>query len=365
MKHLSLRIRLTIVTIALVAALAVILTFSSVYNAGNIYGEAVTGDNAYPVTDVEAAATEDGAEIEFRNVSLLLMLGIIIMGGAAAYFVVGVTLRPVQELNRQIQGIRANNLGARLEINRTGDEISQLADSFNEMLEHLDEAFRTQQRFAAAAAHELKTPLAAIKTNLDVLNVEKTAGIEEFEETFAVIDKQTNRMIKLVDGLLASSASNSYALDITVELEEMIQDILTEQKMAIQEKHLLIEFKYTENIKIEANAIMLYRAIANLIENAVKYNFDGGKLTILISCQSYMADLYISNTGPNITPEHLSHIFEPFYRIDNSRSRKIAGAGLGLAIAKDTIQRHGGKLTMESKQGITTCHVKLPIFIQK
>lgn len=357
MRHISLRTRLTLLIVSLVIVLAVILTFSSVYNAGNLFAD--SGLN-HATVDGGTAYADEATDV-FRNVSVLLMFATIVIGGISAYFMVSAALRPMRELNYQIKNINAHSLNSRITEFEADDEINQLATSFNEMLERLDDAFNVQKRFSSAAAHELKTPLAAIKTNLDVLAIDKTADIEEYEEVYVVIRKQTERMIKLVNSLLATSRSESYSIDELIDLGKMVQDILTEQQASIEEKQLSVHFDNQELIKVHANSTMLHRSLTNLIENAVKYNVNHGKLELSLYRDEHMANLRITNTGIDIAPEHLPHIFEPFYRVDDSRSRKIAGAGLGLSIAKDTIERHNGKIVIESKPNLVNCFVRLPI----
>lgn len=376
MKILSLRMRLTLVTVVIIIILAFILTGSSIYNASSIFKAAQSSDNSSTIYNVNSA-NESGyageytdqdtitiaqASEEFNDQSIMLMCVVIVMGGFFTYFALGYALRPVHELSEKINSISEHDLYVRIDNFQAGDEINRLADSFNMLLSRLEKAFHMQKSFASAAAHELKTPLAAIKTSLDVLGLEENPSSEEYAWTVQVAEKQTERMIKLVNDLFTMSMQHDYSFEDNVDLNLMLQDILWDLQPQIEEKQLTTSITDKFQRLLPANAAMLYRALANLVENAVKYNVKGGSVEICLAAEERHVSVRIADSGIGISQQQRERIFEPFYRVDTSRSRKTGGAGLGLAIAKDTIERHGGQIGIESNgnQG-TVFVVRLPI----
>jgi len=416
MKKISLRMRLTLTTILIISAIAVMLTLVSMYNA-NIAISSVAVDPAlddasydsyfsYGSTAAAPASTENpSAEYNaeeagffervtpasevfslpgerppnqgsssilsitpvttmtigmFNMSSILYMLIIIAAGGVFTYFALGRALRPVRLLSDEISGITENELAVRIEDFNAGDEMTKLADSFNTMLERLERAFSVQKEFAAAAAHELKTPLSAIKANIDVLHMDELPTIDEYRDTIQVAEKQTARMSLLVDDLLAMSNGREYELNDAVDIGALTKEILSDLSHAVRANKLTVNIKNTYEGNVYANAQMLRRALTNIIENAVKYNRPGGSIDISISGLDNTLDYCVSDTGIGIGEEHLPHIFEPFYRADSSRSRKVGGAGLGLAISQEIIHKHGGKITAsQNAEGGTDFRIKL------
>ncbi len=370
MSKMSIRCRMTLLTLFVFIIMACILTGVSVLSSERIYSEAFTnsgaadywdesspGDNSAQAT--EAFSMEDAA-LQFQLLSILLMIATLIAGGIAAWFVLGIALRPISRLTDQVEQITAHHLDTRITDFQTGDELSRLADAFNHTMERLELTFSAQQQFSTAAAHELKTPLATIKTNIDVLTVGSTTSLEEYDAVFAAVQRQTERMTQLVEDLFLISSSDSYVLTDRINLNEMTNEILQEQSMG----SIVPCLQPGPSIFVQGNAAMLHRALSNLVENALKYNRPDGKVTLSIQSENHWAVLTVQDTGVGIAPEHLSRIFDPFYRVDRSRSRKIGGSGLGLAIARDTIIRHDGILTVDSTPGAGTCFtVKIPLLL--
>ncbi|MGL6197491.1 MAG: sensor histidine kinase [Lachnospiraceae bacterium] len=362
--------RLTLITVAILVVIAGVLTVTSIYSSSRIYGEAVNIDtenatNSASANDTNlegATATEgismDEASAQFQWLSIALMIVVLIVGGLAAWFVLGAALRPIGHLTDQVEQITAHELDARIVEFQAGDELNRLADSFNHMLERLEHAFLAQKQFSSAAAHELKTPLTSIKTNIEVLYVGDMSSKEEYRMVFEAVQRQTNRMIHLVDDLFLVSSSDSYLLDERIELVEMLENIIQEQS----KENIIPSLQFESNMEILGNIAMLHRALSNLVENAIKYNRPEGHVNIFVTKENPWAVITIEDTGIGIAPEHLPHIFQPFYRADASRSRKIGGSGLGLAIAKDTVQRHGGTVSASSTIGEgSTFIVRIPI----
>lgn len=372
MNNVSIRMRLTLITVAILVVIAGLLTVTSIYSSSRIYGEAVNIDTENATdsasaddTNLESATATEGismdeASAQFQWLSIALMIVVLMVGGLAAWFVLGAALRPVGHLTDQVEQITAHELDARIVEFQTGDELNRLADSFNHMLERLEHAFLAQKQFSSAAAHELKTPLTSIKTNIEVLSVGDTSSKEEYSMVFDAVQRQTNRMIHLVDDLFLVSSSDSYLLDERIELVEMIENIIQE----LSKENIIPSLQFESKMEIQGNIAMLHRALSNLVENAIKYNGPEGRVNIFVTKENPWAVITIKDTGIGIAPEHLPHIFQPFYRADASRSRKIGGSGLGLAIAKDTVQRHGGTVSASSTIGEgSTFIVRIPIII--
>ena len=207
----------------------------------------------------------------------------------------------------------------------------------------VEQAFTTQKRFSSDAAHELKTPLAVLKTNLEVLNMEQSPTLKEYKNLTEVFKRQTDRMITLVDDLFAMSENKSSDLSQDVEINQIIQEIKEELAPQLSESNISITTD-VENSTLKGNREMLKRGFLNLVENAIKYNHQNGTITVTGAKQDEFFILKVSDTGIGIEEEFKEDIFNAFYRIDQSRSRKTAGAGLGLAITKDIIQAHNGTI---------------------
>lgn len=385
MKNISLRMRLTLYIVLLLTGLCALLTALSMYNADrsfvvpNLVNEAgeneqeelfsQTPDGAYKIElipeDADPAGDDDlavlllDAQTSFKTVSICIMIAVIIGGGILTYFILGRALKPLGRLSTEIENMTENGLSQPIGGFQTNDEVGCLAASFNQMLKRLDKAFSDQKRFSSDAAHELKTPLAAIKTNIDVLHLDDHPANEDYEKTIQVVEKQTGRMIKLVDNLFTMTAQRSYDFNDTVDFDRMFDNILSELMPRIREKKLSVTVQ-PMGIKTTANSVMLTRAFSNLVENAVKYNVDGGKIQVCANTDGKQYTISISDTGIGIPQEKLDDIFAPFYRIDKSRS-KTEGAGLGLSIASEIIHRHGGTITAAVEHGKTVFFVTLPV----
>ena len=371
-KKISLRLRLSLVTAFVLVFIIVILTLFSMYNANLSFVQPLTGLSAQAVPAVPAApengqagqSVQDvaatGAAI-FRFYSLIFMVVAVIGGSLLVYVIAGYALKPVKSLSTQINGIDGTELGKRVTGFRAKDEIHQLADSFNHMMERLEIAFLREKRFASDAAHELKTPLTVIKTNLDVLELDKSPTEEEYRLTLGVLRKQSDRMIRLVDDLFAMVALGEAPLTDVVPLDQLLSEIIDELKPLMDEKHLDVSTQVVP-CTVRANHGMLLRGFSNILENAIKYNLDGGSIEVSSRIGDGVCSICISDTGIGIPPEQAEHIFEPFYRVDPSRSRQIGGAGLGLAIARTIMEHHGGSLCyLPAETPGSSFEAKLPI----
>lgn len=361
MKPLSLRLRLTLVTVGLITALALIVTLTNAYNADRIFaGDDGAVDQSYPAGTTEAHSAEQVEEFNTRG--LVLFMGTIAAGGLGAYLLLGFALRPIRELDKQVGGISGSNLRTRIRDFRAGDEIDSLAHSFNGMLDRLDKAFESQRRFASSAAHELKTPLTTVKTNLEVLSLLKNPEKEKYDTVFRAVYNQNQRMIRLVEDLQAVSLQKEYSMEDTADPGELVREVLEELKGQIADRELTVTVENRGVPPLQCSAPMLRRALMNLAENAVKYNRRGGKILIDLALRQGAVQITVSDTGVGIPAGHREHVFEAFYRVDSSRSRKTAGSGLGLAIVRDTIRRHGGTVEVyPTAEGGSAFVVCLPV----
>ena len=367
LKKISLRARLTLLSAMVMACVAVMLTGMFLVGADRIFvrnlqQHFVTQSDEY---DIILSTTElnrsDAGEITFTikqagsqfNIwgaaGLALML---FLGTGATWLMAGKALKPLRELTGTIEGIGGNDLSRRVEHQDRQDEIGQLAVSFNHMMDKVSASFERQQRFSASAAHELKTPLATILVNLDVLDMEEKASAAQMERVLSIVRTNTERMIQLVDNLFQLTAKTGDGMCEEVLLEEMFAEILEEQTPQLDAKHLSVSLSGLSGMKLAGNPTMLYRAMSNLVENAVKYNRENSSISISASRQEGNTIIKISDTGIGIPEEECERIFEPFYRVDQSRSRSVGGSGLGLALVKDIVEKHGGSIRVNSRAGL-------------
>lgn len=367
LKKISLRARLTLLSAMVMACVAVMLTGMFLVGADRIFvrnlqQHFVTQSDEY---DIILSTTEpnrsDAGEITFTikqagsqfNIwgaaGLALML---FLGTGATWLMAGKALKPLRELTGTIEGIGGNDLSRRVEHQDRQDEIGQLAVSFNHMMDKVSASFERQQRFSASAAHELKTPLATILVNLDVLDMEEKASAAQMERVLSIVRTNTERMIQLVDNLFQLTAKTGDGMCEEVLLEEMFAEILEEQTPQLDAKRLSVCLSGLSGMKLTGNPTMLYRAMSNLVENAIKYNRENGSISISASRQEGNTIIKISDTGIGIPEEECERIFEPFYRVDQSRSRSVGGSGLGLALVKDIVEKHGGNIRVNSRAGL-------------
>ena len=366
LKKISLRARLTLLSAMVMASVAVMLTGMFLVGADRIFVRSlqqyfVTQSDEYDIVVSTAVPAEtDPGEMTFTIkqagnrfnlwgvASLVLML---FLGTGATWLMAGKALKPLGELTDTIEEIGGNNLSRRVEHQDRADEIGQLAGSFNHMMDKVSASFERQQRFSASAAHELKTPLATILVNLDVLDMEEKASAAQMERVLSIVRTNTERMIRLVDNLFQLTTEKSSEMCEEVPVDEMFAEILEELSAQLNTKHLSVSLSSLSGIKLTGNRTMLYRAMSNLVENAAKYNRENGSIFISASQQQEDVIIKIADTGIGIPKEECERIFEPFYRVDQSRSRSIGGAGLGLALVKDIVEKHRGTIQVHSRAG--------------
>ena len=323
----------------------------------------------FPDLSNQVQATKD----LFRIRSMIATGIIILLSSIGTYFISRRALTPLHDLSTKIGKIQAQNLSESLEIPDSNDEISQLTASFNKMLSRLDDAFTAQKQFSASAAHELRTPLAVMQTNLEVFARKKTPSTEEYQEIFSLIQEQTGRLSHLAEILLDMTGIQTVERSETISLAELTEEVFCDLASVAEQKQIEL-IQRDGDCTVTGSYLLLYRAVYNLVENAIKYNHPSGKVTVTLhpgkvildaSSHPHPADcafIEISDTGIGISPEYQEKIFAPFFRVDKSRSRAMGGAGLGLALVTEIARQHGGQVkVLESNEKGSTIALMLPL----
>lgn len=301
------------------------------------------------------------AKNTFRIQSVIATLMVIFAGSALTYFLTSRGLAPLRQFSAHMEKLQAQNLSEPMRVPDTNDEIARLTRSYNEMLERLDQAFTTQRQFSANAAHELRTPLAVMQTNLDVLQKREKPTADEYAETIRMLSEQTGRLSHLVSVLLEMTELQTVQRTDHIELSALVEEVICDLTQIADEKGVTLTQKAGE-AAVMGSDLLLYRAIYNLMENAIKYNRPDGAVTAGVRTENGMAVISVTDTGIGISPENWEKIFDPFIRVDKSRSRAMGGAGLGLALVRDIAKQHGGsvKIVRSSEQG-TEVVLALPL----
>lgn len=291
----------------------------------------------------------------FSIQSIVFMLFIILGGSTLTYYVSGKALEPLSELNNQVKNLTVQNLSQTLPMPQTKDEISELTESFNEMTAKLEESFQTQERFSANAAHELRTPLTVLQTKLDVFKKSNTHTDEEYQNIIATFEKQVGRLRNLITVLLDMTNIEHNTEQDTVNLCDVLEDIVSEL-MPVAEKNKVTLLINCSDVTVIGNLDLLYRAFYNLVENGIKYNKENGMVTVKArKLSNNRTEILISDTGIGIPDEMKEQIFEPFFRVDKSRSRAMGGAGLGLAMVDSIIKKHNGTISVADNKNGGSC----------
>lgn len=285
------------------------------------------------------------------------------IGAFLIYYILKKEFSSLKKLSDEMTLINENKLSHKITGFDNGDELTLFANSFNTMLSRLDKAFESQKRFSVDASHELKTPLTVLKTNLDVLNLIENPSEEDYKYTISIFKKQTERMIDLVDSLFLTAFQKDYDLNDTIIIDNIISNVILDLDEKIIKKNISIDVTKS-NIVTKGNRIMLTHAISNVVRNAVNYNKINGNIYITFEKMEKNYIIKIADTGIGIPKDKANLIFEPFFRVDESRSRKSSGAGLGLAITKEVIYRHGGKVSyIPNKDGGSIFEITLPFVV--
>ena len=297
----------------------------------------------------------------FRIRSIIATAVVILLGSICTYFLTARALKPLKKLTEEICHIQAQNLSEPLTVPVSDDEIAQLTGSFNDMLVRLSNSFEIQKQFSANAAHELRTPLAVLQTDLEVFRKKDCHDTEEYELILNRIQEQTGRLSHLISTLLDMTNLNSVPRNDSISLAALTEEVLCDLDSIADQAHITLQQKEGDQL-ITGSYLLLYRAVYNLVENAIKYNCPDGSVTVEIRQENQRVLLMVKDTGIGIPPEDQEKIFDPFFRVDKSRSRAMGGAGLGLAMVDAIAKEHGGqaKVLSSNKTG-STIALMLPL----
>lgn len=372
MKKLSLRWRLTIMSAALMMISCLLLNMLISHSAimridevENYFMEIQPASQesfVINIDDSELLAQIRHAKNIFQIQSITATVIIILLSGAVTLlFSKDVPYPHCERSSPNMEKLQTKNLSTQLQIPKTGDEIARLTCSFNKMLNRLNQAFEAQRQFSANAAHELRTPLAVMQTNLDVLQKQKAPTLEEYKKNVAILSEQTGRLSDLVNVLLEMTELQTVQRTDEIALSALVEEVLCDLTQVADNKGVKLIQEKGEATLVGSDPL-IYRAIYNLVENAIKYNRPSGTVTVGIKTENDSAVLYVKDTGTGIQPENWKNIFAPFVREDKSRSRAMGGAGLGLALVRDIARQHKGSVQIaQSSETGTEVVLTLPI----
>ena len=369
MKRMSLQWRLTCITTLCIAMICGCLTMF-VYKNGVHYIDSLQGtvesqgddkggnaDEIYisiPDDKWDEFANEFSVQVynnkaDYKRNSLIISVLLALFGGVATYFISGHALRPISEFSDKIEEVQAQNLSdSRMEENNV-KELNQLSISYNKMLERLSDAFEVQRQFTANAAHELRTPLTLMQVQLDLYNSSGHPGNDEDTlQTIKMVTEQSDRLNKMVKTLLDMSELQTVGRDDKIMIAAVVEEVLVDLEPLAQEKNIRLIGKCGD-ITMMGSDILIYRLVYNLVENAIKYNHSGGQVTVTVCRKEKQVFLSVEDTGSGIPEELKERVFEPFFRVDKSRSRELGGVGLGLALVREIVRVHDGRIAIKSK----------------
>ena len=377
MKRISLQWRITLMTVLLIGvtcvAMNLLLCSSGVYYMDTI-ADSLQGGGTVILNEDGAASFDpqliapneeltivvDGVQGRFRTTNWYITAAVTLLSGILAYFVSGRALKPLRSFASQVEMVQMTNLADMKIDEDVLPEFKQLSRSFNQMLERLNTAFSAQRQFTGNAAHELRTPLALMQAQLELFSAEHPDVRPETAEFLTLLREQTERLIQMTRTLLEMSNLRQVARNERIQLAPMIEEIFTDLAPLSDKRGV--------TLTAEGNGIMtgsdalIYRLIFNLTENAVKYNRQGGSVRVSVTQKPEKLLLRVSDTGCGIPKEYQRSIFQPFFRVDKSRSREYGGAGLGLSLVWEIADLHGGSVWVEeSSDKGTTIAVELPI----
>jgi len=375
MKRLSLQWRITLMTVLLIGitcvAMNLLLCSSGVYYMDTIAdslqggtvilndGGAASFDPQLIAPNEELTIVVDGVQGRFRTTNWYITTAVTLLSGILAYFVSGRALKPLRSFTSQVEQVQLNNL-ADMRIDEDAiSEFRQLSRSFNQMLERLNNAFSAQRQFTGNAAHELRTPLALMQAQLELFSAEHPDVRPETAEFLTLLREQTERLIQMTRTLLEMSNLRQVARNERIQLAPMIEEIFTD--LAPLSDKLGVTLTAEGDGIMTGSDALIYRLIFNLTENAVKYNRPGGSVRVSVTQELEKLLLRVSDTGCGIPEVYQRSIFQPFFRVDKSRSREYGGAGLGLSLVWEIADLHGGSVCVEkSSEKGTTIAVGLP-----
>ena len=377
MKRLSLQWRITLMTVLLIGitcvAMNLLLCSSGVYYMDTI-ADSLQGGSTVILNDDGAASFDpqliapneeltivvDGAQGRFRTTNWYITAALTLLSGVLTYFVSGRALKPLRNFASQVEQVQLNNLADMRIDEDTISEFRQLSRSFNQMLERLNNAFAAQRQFTGNAAHELRTPLTLMQAQLDLFSSEHPDVLPEIAEFLALLREQTERLTRLTKALLEMSNLRQVAWNERIQLAPMIEEIFTDLAPLMEKRGITLEAD-GDGVMTGSDAL-IYRLIFNLTENAVKYNRPGGSVRVCVTQETEKLLIRVSDTGCGIPEKYQQSIFQPFFRVDKSRSREYGGAGLGLSLVWEIADLHGGSVWVEeSSEKGTTIAAELPV----
>ena len=305
----------------------------------------------YDQVEAQAASVQHQFDASVQRLMWIsggILLLVAVLGGLGAYISSGRTLKPFRFLSEQVKLANGED-GDPIILQGPTREVRDLTQSFNTMLAKLENAATTQKRFNAAVAHELKTPLAVIKTHIDVLNDQELKSVDDYRQTMSVIESSIRKMNALIDALLDSIQVESAGLDDQVAMDMVLSDVMEDLSLYAAKHTVTLSGEINAVDKITGNEVLVYRAIYNIVENAVKYNHAGGQVDLRLDQEKDHIIIHIRDTGIGIAKENAELIFEPFYRVKSQG--KTEGFGLGLAMAKSFLKMHGATIEILSEPG--------------
>lgn len=368
MKRMSLQWRLTCITTLCIAIICGCLTMF-VYKNGVHYIDSLQdavesqGDEKVNKSDEiyisipddkwDEFADEFSVQVynnkaDYKRNSLIITVLLALLGGVVTYFISGHALRPIREFSDKIEEVQAQNLSdSRIEENNV-KELNQLGISYNKMLERLSDAFDIQRQFTANAAHELRTPLALMQVQLDLYNSASHPGNDaDTLQTIKMVTEQNDKLNRMVKTLLDMSELQSVGRDDKIILDAIVEEVLADLEPLAVEKNIKLIGK-CEDATMIGSDILIYRLVYNLVENAIKYNHPLGRVTVTAYQRNKHVYLAVEDTGSGIPKELRERVFEPFFRVDKSRSRELGGVGLGLALVREIVRVHDGSICIKS-----------------
>lgn len=368
MKRMSLQWRLTCITTLCIAIICGCLTMF-VYKNGVHYIDSLQdavesqgdekgnkSDEIYisiPDDKWDEFADEFSVQVynnkaDYKRNSLIITVLLALLGGVVTYFISGHALRPIREFSDKIEEVQAQNLSdSRIEENNV-KELNQLGISYNKMLERLSNAFEIQRQFTANAAHELRTPLALMQVQLDLYNSASHPGNDaDTLQTIKMVTEQNDKLNRMVKTLLDMSELQTVGRDDKIILDAIVEEVLADLEPLAVEKNIKLIGK-CEDATMIGSDILIYRLVYNLVENAIKYNHPLGQVTVTAYQRNKHVYLSVEDTGSGIPKELRERVFEPFFRVDKSRSRELGGVGLGLALVREIVRVHDGSICIKS-----------------
>lgn len=368
MKRMSLQWRLTCITTLCIAIICGCLTMF-VYKNGVHYIDSLQdavesqgdekgnkSDEIYisiPDDKWDEFADEFSVQVynnkaDYKRNSLIITVLLALLGGVVTYFISGHALRPIREFSDKIEEVQAQNLSdSRIEENNV-KELNQLGISYNKMLERLSDAFEIQRQFTANAAHELRTPLALMQVQLDLYNSASHLGNDaDTLQTIKMVTEQNDKLNRMVKTLLDMSELQTVGRDDKIILDAIVEEVLADLEPLAVEKNIKLIGK-CEDATMIGSDILIYRLVYNLVENAIKYNHPLGQVTVTAYQRNKHVYLSVEDTGSGIPKELRERVFEPFFRVDKSRSRELGGVGLGLAFVREIVRVHDGSICIKS-----------------